>query len=117
MVERQKEMKTLLTRVKEEREKASLKLNIQKKKKKKTTRIMASGPTTSMQIEAEIVETVTDFISWAPKSLCLVAPPCRTLCQLTAMASQVPLFTGILQARIVVWIAIPSSRGASQSRG
>ena len=78
---------------------------------------MASGPTTSMQIEAEIVETVTDFISWAPKSLCLVAPPCRTLCQLTAMASQVPLFTGILQARIVVWIAIPSSRGASQSRG
>ena len=72
---------------------------------------MASDPITSMQIEAEIVETVTDFISWAPKSLCLVASPCRTLCQLTAMASQLPLFTGILQARIVVWIAIPSSRG------
>ena len=56
MVERQKEMKTLLTRVKEEREKASLKLNIQK------TKIMASGPITSWQIDGQRVEIVTDFI-------------------------------------------------------
>ena len=51
-----KELKGLLMRVKEESEKASLKLNIQK------TKIMASGPITSWQIERETMETVTDFI-------------------------------------------------------
>ena len=50
-------------RVKEESEKAGLKLNIQKMK------IMASGPITSWQIDEKIMETVTDFISWAQKSL------------------------------------------------
>ena len=50
-------------RVKEESEKVGLKLNIQK------TKIMASGPITSWQINGETVETVTDFIFWAPKSL------------------------------------------------
>ena len=49
--------------VKEESEIAGLKLNIQK------TKIMASSPITSWQIDEEIVETVTDFIFWAPKSL------------------------------------------------
>ena len=49
--------------MKEESEKAGLKLNIQK------TKIMASGPNTSWQIDGETMETVTDFISWAPKSL------------------------------------------------
>ena len=49
--------------VKEEIEKADLKLNIQKMK------IMASGPITSWQIDEKIMETVTDFISWAQKSL------------------------------------------------
>ena len=53
-------------RVKEECEKAGLKLNIQK------TNIMASGPTTSWEIDGEIVETVSDFIFWAPKSLQMV---------------------------------------------
>ena len=50
-------------KVKEESEKAGLKLNIQK------TKIMASGPITSQQIDGETMETVTDFSSWAPKSL------------------------------------------------
>ena len=53
-------------KVKEESEKVGLKLNIQK------TKIMASGPTTSWQIDGETMETVTDFIFWAPKSLQMV---------------------------------------------
>ena len=61
-----KELKSLLMRVKEESEKVGLKLNIQKMK------IMASGPITSWEIDGETVETVTDFIFWAPKSLQMV---------------------------------------------
>ena len=53
-------------RVKEESEKVGLKLNIQK------TKIMASGPMTSWEIYGETVETVSDFIFWAPKSLQMV---------------------------------------------
>ena len=53
-------------KVKEESEQAGLKLNIQKIK------IMASGPITSWQIDGETVETVSDFIFWAPKSLQMV---------------------------------------------
>ena len=60
------ELKSLLMRVKEESEKVGLKLNIQK------TKIMASGPITSWQIEGETVEIVTDFILGAPKSLQMV---------------------------------------------
>ena len=52
--------------MKEESEKVGLKLNIQK------TKIMASGPITSWQIDGETVETVSDFIFWAPKSLQMV---------------------------------------------
>ena len=53
-------------KVKEESEKIGLKLNIQK------TKIMASGPITSWQIDGETVETVSDFIFWAPRSLQMV---------------------------------------------
>ena len=53
-------------KMKEENKKAGLKFNIQK------TTIMASGPITSWQIEGGKMETVADFISWAPKSLCMV---------------------------------------------
>ena len=60
MAESEEELKNFLRSVKEESEKASLKLNI--KKKKKTTKIMASGPNTSWQIEGEKVEAVTDFL-------------------------------------------------------
>ena len=66
VAERKEELKTLLMRVKEEREKASLKLNFQK------TKIMASGPITSWQIDGETLETVSDFILGAPKSLQMV---------------------------------------------
>ena len=61
MAEREEELKNLLVKVKEESEKPGLKLNIQK------TKIMASGPITSWQIDGETMETVTDFIFWAPK--------------------------------------------------
>ena len=63
MAESNKELKILLMKVKEESEKAGLKLTIQKSK------IMATGPITSWQIDGETMETVTDFIFWAPKSL------------------------------------------------
>ena len=61
-----KELKTLLMKVKEESEKVGLKLIIQK------TKIRASGPITSWEIDGETVETVSDFIFWAPKSLQMV---------------------------------------------
>ena len=61
-----KELKSLLMKVKEESEKAGLKLSIQK------TKIMASGPITSWQIDGETMETVTDFILGVPKSLQMV---------------------------------------------
>ena len=60
------ELKSLLMKVKEESEKVGLKLNIQKMK------IMASGPITLWEIDGETVETVADFIFWAPKSLQMV---------------------------------------------
>ena len=66
MAESEEELKSLLLKVKEESEKVGLKLNIQK------TKIMASGPITSWEIGGETVETVLDFIIWAPKSLQMV---------------------------------------------
>ena len=72
------ELKNLLMKVKEESEKVDLKLNTQKMK------IMASGPITSWQIDGERVETVADFIFWAPKSLQMViaAMKLRDACSL-----------------------------------
>ena len=66
MAESEEELKSLLMKVKEESEKAGLKLNIQK------MMIMASDAITSWQIDVEKMETVTDFYSWAPKSLWIV---------------------------------------------
>ena len=66
MAESKEELKSLLMKVKEESEKVGLKLNIQK------TKIMASGPITSWQIDGETVETVTYFIFGAPESLQMV---------------------------------------------
>ena len=114
------ELKSLLMKVKEESEKVGLKLNIQK------TKIMASGPVTSWEIDGETVETVSDFIkliffcfsvkihSIAPKTSkgkVLAAQSCTTLCDpmdCSLKGSSVP---GILQARILKWVAIPFSRG------
>ena len=78
MAESKEELKNLLMKVKEEREKAGLKLNIQR------TENMASGPITSWQIDGETMETVTDFISWVPKSLQMVtaAMKLRDACSL-----------------------------------
>ena len=67
MAESEEELKSLLKKVKEESEKVDLKLNIQK------TKIMASGPITSWEIDGETIETVSDFILGAPKSLPMVA--------------------------------------------
>ena len=61
MAESEEELKGLLMKVKEETEKIGLKLNIQK------TKIMASGPITSWQIDGETVQTVADFIFWGSK--------------------------------------------------
>ena len=66
MAESEEELKSLLMKVKEESEKVGLKLNIQK------TKIMASGPITSWERDGETVETVSDFIFWASKSLKMV---------------------------------------------
>ena len=61
MAESKEELKSLLMKVKEENERVGLKLNIQ------TTKIMASDPITSWQIDGETMETVTDFIFWGSK--------------------------------------------------
>ena len=66
MAESEEELKSLLVKVKEECEKAGLKLNIQKMK------ITASDPITSWQIDGETMETAQDLFSWAPKSLWMV---------------------------------------------
>ena len=66
MAESEEELKSLLMKVKEESEEVGLKLNIQK------TKIMASGPITSREIDGETVETVSDFILGAPKLLQMV---------------------------------------------
>ena len=66
MAESEEELKSLLMKVKEESEKVGLKLNIQK------TKIMASSPITSWEIDGETVETVQTLFFWAPKSLQMV---------------------------------------------
>ena len=66
MAESEEELKSLLMKVKEESEKVGIKFKIQK------TKIMASGPITSWEIDGETVETVTDFIFWVLKSLQMV---------------------------------------------
>jgi len=66
MAESEEDLKSLLMKVKEECEKVGLKINIQK------TKIMASGPVTSWQIDGETVETVADFFGGTPKSLQMV---------------------------------------------
>ena len=78
--ESEEELQSLLMKVKEESKKVGLKLNIQK------TKIMASGPITSWQIDGEAMEAVTDFILGAPKSLKMVtaAMKLKDACSLEA---------------------------------
>ena len=124
MAEREKGLKSLLMKVKEESEKADLKLNIQK------TKTMASDPITSWQIDEETMETLRDFIFLGSQitadgdcnheiKRCLllerkamtslvkvkVTQSCLTLCY-----SMDYIVHGILQVRILEWVAIPFSR-------
>ena len=73
ITESEEELRNLFMRVKEESEKAGLRVNIKK------TKIMAFGLITSWQIEAEKVDAMTDFLSWAPKSLQLVTAALKFL--------------------------------------
>ena len=81
MAESEEELKSLLMKVKEEREKVALKLNIQKKK------IMASGHITSWEIDGETVETVSDFMFWffgcEACGILASTPPCTGRCRLS----------------------------------
>ena len=131
MAEREEELKSLLRKVKEENEKVGLKFNIQK------TKIMASSPNTSWQIEGETMETVRDFLFLSSKitadsdcsheiKRCLLLggkamtnlaaaaaakslQSCPTLCD--PIDSSPPGFPvpGILQARTLEWVAISFS--------
>ena len=76
MAESEEELKSLLMKVREESEKVGLKLNIQK------TKIMASGPITSWEIDGETVETVKDLILGAPKSLQMLTAAIKDPCSL-----------------------------------
>ena len=71
MAESEEELNSLLMKVKQETEKVSLKFNLQK------TKIMASGPITSWEIDGETVETVVTLFWWAPKSLQMVIAPMK----------------------------------------
>ena len=76
MAKSEEELKNLLMQVKDESEKTGLKLNIQK------TKIMASGPITSWQIDGETMETVMTSFSWAPKLLQTVTAALKDTCSL-----------------------------------
>ena len=76
MAESEEELKSLLMKVKEESEKAGIKLNIQK------TKIMAFGPIISWQIDGKIMETMKTSFSWAPKSLQMVTASIKLRCLL-----------------------------------
>ena len=98
MAESEEELKSLLMKVKEESEKAGLKLNIQKLK------IMASSPIISWQIDGETKET-KDMKVLVPQS-------CLTLCNPMNCNPPGSSIHGILQARILEWVAIPFSKGS-----
>ena len=135
MAESEEKLKSLLRKVKEENEKAGLKLNIQK------TKITASGTITSWERDGETMETVTDFIFLGSKTTAdgdcsheikrclllgrkamtnlvsmsvLVAQLCPTLCDLMDWGPPGSSVHGIFQARILELVAIPFSRGSSQ---
>ena len=135
MAESEEELKNLLMKVKEESEKVGLKLNIQK------TKIMASGPITSWEIEGETVETVADFIflgsnitadgdfSHETKRCLLLGRKvmtnlllllsrfsCVRLCGTPEMTAHQAPRPCVLQARTLEWVAISFSKGSSLPR-
>ena len=92
MAESKEELKSLFMKVKEESGKAGLKLSIQK------TKIMASGPITSWQIDGEKMETVQILFSWAPKSLQMVTVAMKLRCLLLGRKAMTNL-DSILKSR------------------
>ena len=136
MAETEEELKSLLMKVKEESEKAGLKLNIKKSK------IMASGPITSQQPDGKTMETVTDFIFLGSKitaddncsheikrhlllgrkamtNLCesvSLTQSCLTLCDTMDWSSPGFSVHGILQARILEWVAMTNLDSVLKSR-
>ena len=137
MAESEEELKSLLMKMKEESEKVGLKLNIQK------TKIMASGPITSWEIDGETVETVADFILGRSKitadgessheskrrlllgrkfmtnleSESEVALSCPTLCEPMDYSLPGSSIHGIFQARVLEWVAISNLDSILKSRG
>ena len=101
MAESEEELKSLLMEVKEESEEAGFKLNIQK------TKVMASGPIMSWQIDGEATETVTEFIFLGSKITFMISPK---LGSLLGFVIHHPFHTvhGVLKARILKLFAIPS---------
>ena len=100
MVEGEEELKSLLRKVKEESEKVGLKLNIQK------TKIIASGPITSWQIDGERVETVSDFICLGSQ----ITPPSPTESLLFSMLSRL-VITPLPRSKLplISWLQSPSA--------
>ena len=95
MAESEEELKSLLMKVQEESEKVGLKLNIQK------TKIIASGPITSWEIDGETVEAVSDFIFWgAPKSLEMVTAAMKLKDAYSLEVSQLSNFTYSLEGKL-----------------
>ena len=117
MAESEEKLKSLLMKVKEESEKVVLKLNIQK------TKIMASGPITSLEIMGKQWKQCRTLFFWAPKSLQMVietesevAQSCSILCDPVDCSLLGFSIHGIFQARELEWIAISFSRASFQSR-
>ena len=97
MAESEEELKSFLMKVKEESEKVGLKLNNQKPK------IMASSPITSWQIDGETVETVADFIFWAPKSLQMVSAAMKSK-DAYSLEGVMTNVDSILKSRDITWL-------------
>ena len=112
MAESEEELKSLLMTVKEESEKVGLKLNIQK------TKIMASSPITSWQIDGETMETVTDFIFWgAPKSLQMVTAAMRLKDACSLGRKAMMNLDSILKSRDIIANKGPSTQSNGFSSG
>ena len=111
IAESEEELKSLLMKVKEESEKVGLKLNIQK------TKIMSSGPITSWQIDGETMETVTDFIFGAPKSLQMVTAAMKLKDAYSLEEKLWPTNQHIMKQRHYFANKGPSSQGYGFSSG
>ena len=98
MAESEEELKSLLVKVKEESEKVGLKLHIQK------TKIMTSGPVTSWEIDGETVETVSDFIFGAPKSLQMVTAALKLEDAYSLVGKVTSLFLNMLSRLVITFL-------------